>query len=97
MESIATTIRENKLRTIGAFWLVGITGAFAAQTMSAGRAARSSASVRVIHSRLYAQAATLAALVAAAGVEYYEGGVLGKRVEELDPYAYKGRTRKGSS
>jgi len=52
--------------------------------------------VRVIHSRLYAQAATLAALVAAAGVEYYEGGVLGKRVEEVDPYAYKGGIRKGT-
>ena len=60
--SLATAIgdyaRENKLRVLGAFWALGIASALAMEH----RARRASAmSVKLIHSRLYAQAATLAA------------------------------------
>ena len=64
--SLATAIgnyaRENKLRVLGAFWALGIASALAMEH----RARRASAmSVKLIHSRLYAQAATLAAARAA--------------------------------
>ncbi|XP_074319130.1 uncharacterized protein LOC141656155 [Silene latifolia] len=68
MESARHWVAEHKLRTVGCLWLSGITGSIAYNwsrpTMKT--------SVRLIHARLHAQALTLAALVGAATVEYFD-------------------------
>lgn len=64
--------RANKLRVIGAFWLAGVAGAFAMQSRGASGARRAT-SVKLIHSRLYAQAATLSALALAAASDAFGG------------------------
>ncbi|KAH9626133.1 hypothetical protein KSS87_016033 [Heliosperma pusillum] len=67
-ESARHWIVEHKLRTVGCLWLSGVTGSIAYNwsrpTMKT--------SVRLIHARLHAQALTLAALVGAAAVEYFD-------------------------
>jgi len=62
------TIKRHKLRVVGGIWACGMVGAFAFQSFGA-RAATKQTSVKIIHSRLYAQFATLSALVLGAGVE----------------------------
>ena len=86
--SLATTVgefaRENKLRALGAFWALGIASALAMEH----RARRASAmSVKLIHSRLYAQAATLAALGAAASLEMRGGRDVAANAR--DPHEYR--------
>ena len=93
--SLATAIgdyaRENKLRVLGAFWALGIASALAMEH----RARRASAmSVKLIHSRLYAQAATLAALGSAATLEM-DGGREATAATARDPHEYRARRRGG--
>ncbi|KAL9233318.1 hypothetical protein vseg_008336 [Gypsophila vaccaria] len=68
LESTRHWIAQHKLRTVGCLWLSGIAGSIAYNwsrpTMKT--------SVRIIHARLHAQALTLAALVGAATVEYFD-------------------------
>ena len=90
--SLATAIgdyaRENKLRVLGAFWALGIASALAMEH----RARRASAmSVKLIHSRLYAQAATLAALGAAASLEMRGGRDVAANAR--DPHEYRAPKR----
>ncbi|GJP44238.1 hypothetical protein CLOM_g3619 [Closterium sp. NIES-68] len=59
---------ENKLRTVGGLWASGIAGSVLYNMRKPGE----KMSVKIIHARLHAQAFTLAALLAAAGVEYWE-------------------------
>ncbi|CAI5967522.1 unnamed protein product [Closterium sp. NIES-64] len=59
---------ENKLRTVGGLWASGIAGSVLYNMRKPGERM----SVKIIHARLHAQAFTLAALIAAAGVEYWE-------------------------
>eukprot|EP00475_Leptophrys_vorax_P039769 TRINITY_DN7237_c0_g1_i1.p1 TRINITY_DN7237_c0_g1~~TRINITY_DN7237_c0_g1_i1.p1 ORF type:complete len:103 (-),score=16.95 TRINITY_DN7237_c0_g1_i1:288-596(-) len=63
-----TWMVENKLRTVGTLWASGITGSVLYNMRKPGE----KMSVKIIHARMHAQAFTLAALVAAAGLEYYE-------------------------
>eukprot|EP00959_Pyramimonas_sp_CCMP1952_P250872 5243628-Pyramimonas_sp.AAC.1 len=83
MEGLKTYIKEHKLMTIGGLWACGIGASMALQWRGA-----SSTSVKVIHSRLYAQAMTLSALVASAGVEFYDRTYFPKPAEEVDVYSY---------
>ncbi|CAA7398423.1 unnamed protein product [Spirodela intermedia] len=68
----ASTMRqwivENKLKTVGCFWLSAITGSFAYNWSRPNM----KTSVKIIHARLHAQGLTLAALAGAAAVEYYD-------------------------
>jgi hypothetical protein len=57
---------EHKLKTIGYTWLGGITGSLAYQWSRP-----IPTSLKIIHSRVYAQAITLGALGAMAGLEMY--------------------------
>mmetsp|Transcript_34809 Transcript_34809/g.89072 ORF Transcript_34809/g.89072 Transcript_34809/m.89072 type:complete len:92 (-) Transcript_34809:107-382(-) len=57
-------IRENKLRTVGSIWATGVTGSLAYQWTK-----NIPVSMKLIHSRVYAQAITLGALGLAAAVE----------------------------
>mmetsp|Transcript_12008 Transcript_12008/g.24165 ORF Transcript_12008/g.24165 Transcript_12008/m.24165 type:complete len:100 (-) Transcript_12008:1050-1349(-) len=65
-ESLVDWIVENKLKAIGYTWLTGIGGSLAYQWSRP-----IPASLKVIHSRVYAQAITLGALGAMAGLEAY--------------------------
>ncbi|KAK9735470.1 hypothetical protein RND81_04G207500 [Saponaria officinalis] len=80
-ESARHWIAEHKLRTVGCLWLSGIAGSIAYNwsrpTMKT--------SVRLIHARLHAQALTLAALVGAASIEYFDHK--NSPVKANDPYA----------
>jgi len=67
-DDVREFVRRNKLRVIGSIWFVGIVSAFAMQHRGA-RGRRTATSVKIIHSRLYAQFATVSALVIGAGVE----------------------------
>ncbi|XP_011087439.1 uncharacterized protein LOC105168927 [Sesamum indicum] len=66
-ESIRGWVVDNKLRTVGGLWASGVIGSLAYNWGQPGKA-----SVKIIHARLHAQALTLAALVGAAVVEYYD-------------------------
>jgi len=70
--------------TIGGLWASGI-GASMAYQWKGG----SSTSVKMIHSRLYAQALTLSALVSAAGMEYYDRTYNPQPPAEIDIYSYE--------
>ncbi|VFQ94693.1 unnamed protein product [Cuscuta campestris] len=59
---------EHKLRTVGCLWLSGIAGSIAYNWSQPNM----KTSVKIIQSRLHAQALTLAALAGAAVVEYYD-------------------------
>lgn len=61
-------VSHHKLQTVGALWASGIVGSLAYNFRKPGERM----SVKLIHARLHAQAFTLAALLAAAGFEYYE-------------------------
>ena len=91
VDDVAQALRANKLRAIGAFWLVGLGAAFAMQTRGSTRRA---VSVKLIHSRIYAQAATLSALGFAAGTEMWESAVEGEARSSTDddPHRYRGAT-----
>lgn len=91
VDDAVAAVRANKLRAIGAFWLVGIGTAFAMQMR---RPTRSAVSVKLIHSRIYAQAATLSALGLAAGAEMWDSAVESeaRSSAEVDPHRYRGAT-----
>lgn len=73
-------IATHKLQSVGALWASGIIGSIAYNFRKPGERM----SVKIIHARLHAQALTLAALLASAGVEYFEhhSGDKVKRYEE---------------
>ncbi|CAN4108819.1 unnamed protein product [Withania somnifera] len=89
-ESAREWISDNKLRAVGSLWLSGIAGSMAYNWSKPNM----KTSVRIIHARLHAQALTLAALVGAAAVEYYDHKT-GKNVERyprfinMDSFAQK--------
>ncbi|KAF5739879.1 hypothetical protein HS088_TW12G01090 [Tripterygium wilfordii] len=68
IQSIREWVVDNKLKTVGCLWLGGITGSIAYNWSKPGM----KTSVRIIHARLHAQALTLASLVGAAAVEYWD-------------------------
>ncbi len=69
---------EHKLKTIGYVWLGGISGSLAYNWTRP-----ISTSLKLIHSRVYAQAITLGALGALASIEMYAQGL--ERAEGGDP------------
>jgi len=72
IEDAVAYARANKLRVIGSFWLVGVASAFAMQSRGVSGARRAT-SVKLIHSRIYAQAATLSALALVAASDAFGG------------------------
>ncbi len=69
---------EHKLKTIGYVWLGGITGSLAYNWTRP-----ISTSLKLIHSRVYAQAITLGALGALASIEVYAQGLEKKESGEV--------------
>ncbi|XP_078445528.1 uncharacterized protein LOC144714618 [Wolffia australiana] len=80
MESFRQWVTENKLKTVGCLWLSAISGSFAYNWSRP----QMKTSVKIIHARLHAQALTLAALVGAAGVEYYDRQFVSKAESSQD-------------
>jgi len=85
-----TWCREHKLRAIGSVWGAGMGASLAYNYTKPNLAV----SVKVIHSRIYAQALTLGCLMASGAAEYYDreygaGKGKGAQKEAVDPYAYK--------
>ena len=87
--------QQNKLALVGGLWATAMTTTFLFQHAFQNSSARTS--VKVIHSRLYSQAITLTALIAASGVEYYDRTYGekakrgGKDDDVSDPFEYKHR------
>ncbi|KAI4295186.1 hypothetical protein MLD38_040565 [Melastoma candidum] len=79
--SVREWVVDHKLRTVGCLWLSGITGSIAYNWSRPSM----KTSVKIIHARLHAQALTLAALVGAAAVEYYDHKT--RPPQAADPYA----------
>ncbi|KAL6146550.1 PREDICTED: uncharacterized protein LOC101307509 [Fragaria vesca subsp. vesca] len=82
IESLREWMVEHKLRAVGAVWLTGIVGSIAYQWSSPKKF-----QVKVIHSRLNAQAITLAALFGSAVVEYYDHNT-GKKADKYAKYMH---------
>lgn len=80
LASVREWLVQHKLRAVGTIWAAGIVGSIAYNFRKPGE----KFSVKIIHARLHAQALTLGALVAAAGVEYWEhhSGDKVKRIED---------------
>ncbi|CAI5501322.1 unnamed protein product [Closterium sp. Naga37s-1] len=73
---------ENKIKAVGSLWASAVGGSILYNLRKPGE----KMSVKIIHARLHAQALTLAALLAAGAVEYYEhssGAKVEKRVPGL--------------
>ncbi|CAL6334674.1 unnamed protein product [Bathycoccus prasinos] len=93
-----TWFQQNKLACVGGLWLTCMTGTFFWQHVLQNSKTRTS--VKVIHSRLYSQAITLSALLAASGVEYYDRRYNNKgsaAVKRTDPFEYKHRRAAAAS
>ncbi|KAL3695363.1 hypothetical protein R1sor_009439 [Riccia sorocarpa] len=73
-------IAEHKLRAVGTLWATSVIGSFAYNFANPNM----KTSVKIIHARLHAQALTLAALVGAGLVDYYDHqtGEKAKRYEK---------------
>ncbi|KAL0357301.1 UNVERIFIED_CONTAM: hypothetical protein Scaly_1415800 [Sesamum calycinum] len=83
-ESIREWVVDNKLRTVGGLWASGVIGSLAYNWGQPGKASVKIIHARIsklsfasgcdclVQWRLHAQALTLAALVGAAAVEYYD-------------------------
>ncbi|KAK3282133.1 hypothetical protein CYMTET_10107 [Cymbomonas tetramitiformis] len=84
-DTVIDAVKEYKLRSVGCVWAFGI-GA----SMLYNWTRPLPPSVKVIHARLYAQALTLSALVASAGVEM----AFPNEVPEEDPNAYTPSARR---
>lgn len=84
-DTVVDTVKAYKLRSVGCVWAFGI-GA----SMLYNWTRPLPASVKVIHARLYAQALTLSALVASAGVEMF----FPNEVPEEDPHTYTPSARR---
>jgi hypothetical protein len=67
LEQVAKWVRENKLRAIGTVWGSGVVVSAAYQWTRP-----IPTQLKVIHTRMYAQALTLVALGMAGAVDYYE-------------------------
>ncbi|KAG7666676.1 hypothetical protein Ndes2526B_g04846 [Nannochloris sp. 'desiccata'] len=79
-DSTVEWILNNKLKAIGYTWLAGISGSLAYQWSRP-----IPTSLKVIHSRVYAQAITLGALGAVAAIELYaQNKGLGTREKDED-------------
>jgi hypothetical protein len=78
--------QRNKLYAVGSIWGSAMAIAFMNQNFQKSTT-NSRTSVKVIHSRLYAQAITLTALIAASAVEYYDRSQRSSKA--IDPYEYK--------
>eukprot|EP00897_Mesotaenium_endlicherianum_P010052 jgi/Mesen1/9075/ME000578S08314 len=65
---VRSWLERNKLKAVGGLWASGIAASLAYNMRKPGE----KFSVKLIHARLHAQAFTLAALLGAAGVEYWE-------------------------
>mmetsp|Transcript_20504 Transcript_20504/g.56852 ORF Transcript_20504/g.56852 Transcript_20504/m.56852 type:complete len:90 (+) Transcript_20504:157-426(+) len=59
-------MQENRLKTVGGIWLTGVTGSLAYQWTKP-----IPTSLKIIHSRVYAQGITLGALALTAAIETY--------------------------
>ncbi|VAH51469.1 unnamed protein product [Triticum turgidum subsp. durum] len=68
IESMRKWVVDHKLRAVGCLWLSGISSSIAYNWSRPNM----KTSVKLIHSRLHAQALTIAALGSCALVEYYE-------------------------
>jgi hypothetical protein len=88
--------QQNKLALVGGLWASAMTTTFVFQH-AFQNSSNTRTSVKVIHSRLYSQAITLTALIAASGVEYYDRTYGekakrgGKDDDVSDPFEYKHR------
>jgi len=66
MEDAATWVKENQIKAIGGLWVSGLAASMAYQwSQDIPR------SLKIIHSRVYAQALTLGALASVAVAEHY--------------------------
>ena len=91
-ETVKSWFQQNKLYAVGGLWGSAMISTFLYQHVFQASTARTS--VKVIHSRLYSQAITLSALLAASGVEYYDRTHGERKVEEVDPFEYKAGGRR---
>mmetsp|Transcript_14318 Transcript_14318/g.19754 ORF Transcript_14318/g.19754 Transcript_14318/m.19754 type:complete len:101 (-) Transcript_14318:155-457(-) len=82
-DNMKAYLKENKLACMGGLWAAAIGLSMAYQWRGSGPA-----SLKIIHSRLYAQAATLTALVGSAGIEMYDRSTQPPPEVELSSYAY---------
>lgn len=67
MDAASHWVSENKLRAVGSFWALSVGGNLAYQWSRP-----IPTSLKIIHSRVYAQALTLAALALAGAADVYE-------------------------
>jgi len=82
MEAARQWVTENKLRAVGTFWGLSVGGNLAYQWSRP-----IPTSLKIIHSRVYAQALTLAALALAGAADVYEHR--SKTEKELGEYREK--------
>ncbi|KAL4447555.1 hypothetical protein ABPG75_004774 [Micractinium tetrahymenae] len=82
-DSIVSFVLENKLKTILYTWAAGITGSLAYEWSRP-----IPGSLKIIHSRVYAQAITLAALGSVAAVEMYQATHHPDKVKKVDKHGY---------
>mmetsp|Transcript_9194 Transcript_9194/g.22163 ORF Transcript_9194/g.22163 Transcript_9194/m.22163 type:complete len:95 (-) Transcript_9194:104-388(-) len=78
LEDVAVWVKENRLKTVGGIWATGIVGSLAYQWSK-----DIPTSMKIIHSRVYAQAITLGALSATAVMEMYSR-TIEERKKSLD-------------
>eukprot|EP00243_Klebsormidium_subtile_P009234 TRINITY_DN456_c0_g1_i1.p1 TRINITY_DN456_c0_g1~~TRINITY_DN456_c0_g1_i1.p1 ORF type:complete len:100 (-),score=2.22 TRINITY_DN456_c0_g1_i1:270-569(-) len=69
IEQIREWLTEHKLQAVGTVWATGVAGSL---LYNLRKSPHLSPSVKLIHARLHAQALTLAALVGAATIEWWE-------------------------
>eukprot|EP00740_Mantoniella_antarctica_P002381 CAMPEP_0181348186 /NCGR_PEP_ID=MMETSP1106-20121128/39_1 /TAXON_ID=81844 /ORGANISM="Mantoniella antarctica, Strain SL-175" /LENGTH=96 /DNA_ID=CAMNT_0023460457 /DNA_START=253 /DNA_END=543 /DNA_ORIENTATION=+ len=86
--SVAAWCQENKLRAIGGVWVSGLAASMAYNATKPGM----KTSVKVIHSRLYAQALTLTCLLGSAAAEAYDRKYGSAKDPPDDPFIYKAPT-----
>eukprot|EP00475_Leptophrys_vorax_P032087 TRINITY_DN49190_c0_g1_i1.p2 TRINITY_DN49190_c0_g1~~TRINITY_DN49190_c0_g1_i1.p2 ORF type:complete len:102 (-),score=6.79 TRINITY_DN49190_c0_g1_i1:179-484(-) len=82
VEGIRAWVVENKIKAVGSLWASSVAGSILYNFRKPGE----KMSVKLIHARLHAQGLTLAALVGAAAVEYYDhasGAKLERAAEHL--------------
>ena len=84
MDDVIAWCKEHKLRAIGGVWVTGMAGSMAYNATQTHLRPM----VKLIHSRVYAQALTIGCLVGSAAAEFYDQKY-NARVEEVDPHAYK--------
>lgn len=83
LDAVTNYIVDNKLKTVLYTWAGGISVCLGFQWSRP-----IPTSLKIIHSRVYAQALTLAALGAVAGVEMYAAAQNGGDKKEVDKHGY---------